>query len=119
MSLDLDTGYVIDTEYTRHVYNEMAPAHLAYICAIRGYETTLQHLDRGFDYCELGCGAGVTSLTLAAGNPRGRFVAVDLNPAHIARATRLADRGGVRNIRYIESTFGDLLDRTDLPEFDV
>ena len=119
MSLDVETGYVIDTEYTRHVYGEMFPRHLAYICAIRGYESALQTLDRGFDYCELGCGAGVTSLTMAAGNPTGRFVAVDLNPAHIARAARLAERGGVSNVRFIESSFADLLLRNDVPEFDV
>ena len=90
MSLHPTTGYVIDTEYTRHLYPEMFPRRLAYLCAIRGRRSVLQSPDAPFTYCDLGCGAGIGTAAMAAANPQGRFFGVDLNPAHIARGAAFA-----------------------------
>ncbi|MFN3076541.1 MAG: class I SAM-dependent methyltransferase [Alphaproteobacteria bacterium] len=119
MTLDPETGYVVDTEYTFNVYPEMFPSNLSYVCAERGYATRLSRLNEGFDYCELGCGNGVGSNLMAASHPQGRFVAVDLNPAHIVNGRRLAEAANLGNIRFLESVFADLLTRDDLPEFDI
>jgi SAM-dependent methyltransferase len=70
-----------------------------------------------FDYCELGSGLGDTIATLAAAYPRARFVGVDLNPEHIAAARRLASRGELENVRFLERDLEDLTG-DDLPRLD-
>ncbi|GGF57698.1 hypothetical protein GCM10007301_16750 [Azorhizobium oxalatiphilum] len=114
---DWASGYVADIEYLPGLYVEQAPTHLMLGCLINGFEPP-----RGtgaFTYCELGCGQGVTALVIAAANPQAEIVATDFNPAHIARAQAMADEAGVKNIRFLELSFEDMLTRTDLPDFDM
>jgi tRNA G46 methylase TrmB len=59
----------------------------------------------------------VTPNTLAACYPRGEFLAIDLNAEHIANGHTLADKGGLTNIRFMETTFEDAL-KQPLPKFD-
>lgn len=116
---DWSAGYVADIEYLPGFYREQAPAHLYLACVVNGIEPP--DLTRGFDYCELGCGTGVTVSLLAAANPASRFHAVDFHPAHIARANALSQRAGLKNIRFHESSFEEIAgdDHPDLPKFDI
>jgi len=49
------------------------------------------------------------------------FVGVDFNPTHIAAAANLAESAQLSNMRFIESSFDELLERryADMEEFDV
>ena len=111
-------GYVSDIEYVGIFYHHQTPSLLNFVCLFNGVEPPA--IDDGFDYCELGCGQGATANTLAACNSRGRFHAVDFNPAHIAHARALASEAGLTNIEFHEKSFRQMLDaRADaLPQFD-
>jgi SAM-dependent methyltransferase len=87
-----------------------------YLAAIRGFPRT--DLAGGFNYCELGCGTGLSLIIHAAANPSGRFYGVDLNHDHIQRAIQTAKAGNVTNVTFLEEDFTHLLER-DLPRFDV
>jgi SAM-dependent methyltransferase len=114
---DADEDYVLDVPYTSKFYPWLAPEHLRYAAAIRGFAT--RPLDGGFDYCELGCGHGLTTNILAAANPDGHFHAVDLNPLHIANGRRQAADAGLTNVAFWERRFSDLPGLDGLPDFDI
>ena len=111
------SGYVTDIPYSEGFYISQAPQHLALTAIINGIEPP--DLSRGFSYCELGCGRGLTSLILAATNPDSRFHAVDFNPAHIAHAQSLSRAAEIGNITWHESDFGALGGDGELPQFDI
>ncbi len=108
-------GYVTEIEYEYYYFGDLAPSLMDYVCLQMGHRPPV--VGGEYHYCELGCGLGLSSLALAAANPRGRFVAVDLNPNHVVTARRLADEAGIDNVEFIEGSFEDLGDR-DLPPFD-
>ncbi len=117
MTVDWTGGYVADIEYLPGFYREQSPTIIDLACLIRG----VQPPDRSgaWTYCDLGCGQGMTCLLLAAANPGGRFIGVDFNPAHIARARDLARLAGLTNVTFIEASFEDLAEAPErLPEFD-
>lgn len=116
---DWGAGYITDIEYLPGFYREQAPAHMALACLLGGVAPP--DLGGAFSYCDLGCGAGRTAMTLAAANPAAAFYGVDFHPAHIARARRLAQRAGLDNATFIEAGFADLADGDGgaLPAFDV
>ncbi|TQV80452.1 class I SAM-dependent methyltransferase [Denitrobaculum tricleocarpae] len=113
-----DAGYISDIEYVPGFYKQQAPIYLNFACMLNGYEPV--SLKRGFTYCELGCGQGLTALMLAAANPQGEFHAMDFNPAHIARAERQVTETGLTNITFHEAGFDDFAQgRVEkLPQFD-
>ena len=115
---DWSSGYVSDIEYTTAYYQEQVPSILQLACLLNQVETG--GLDRGYNYCELGCGFGHTLLVLAASNPHSRFVGVDFNPVHILQARALADAAGLANVEFLECSFDDLLGERGrtLPQFD-
>src|SRR2546423_4395022 len=92
------SGYVTDIPYSDGFYTFQTPQHLALTATINGIETP--DLSHGFSYCELGCGRGLTSVVLAAANPRGAFHAVDFNPAHIAHGQALSRAAEIPNITW-------------------
>jgi 2-polyprenyl-3-methyl-5-hydroxy-6-metoxy-1,4-benzoquinol methylase len=108
-------GYVTDVQYTGEFHEHLAPAWLAYIAAINGYDTP--SLASEFSWCELGCGKGMTALTLAATHPGGRFHACDFNADHIAYGERLRVEAGMDNLTLYASSFEQMLE-ADLPAFD-
>lgn len=115
-------GYVVDVQYMRTFFKELAPAWLDYVCLINGAEPPPGSMlgrgeGAGFTYCDLGCGPGVTTNLLAAANPAGEFHGIDFNPQHIAFAQKIANEGGVRNVRFHEASFEDALKR-EWPQFD-
>ena len=108
-------GYSSDVEYTAQYYKEITPNHLNFTAVLNGIEPI--DVDGAFNYCELGCGQGVTVLVLAALYPQGRFWGVDYNPSHIAKAKKLVKEAGLTNITFLESSFGDLVaNKTILPQ---
>ncbi|HYM02314.1 MAG TPA: class I SAM-dependent methyltransferase [Stellaceae bacterium] len=100
-------GYVSGLEYVAAYNRMLAPLHLALTCALGGAEPPA--LEAGYAYCEFGCGQGLTVNTLAAANRHARFVGVDFNPAHIARAKKLAAAAGLDNAEFLEASFEELL----------
>ena len=105
----------LSIDYPAGFYREQGPVHLDYVCAVNGADGP--GLPDGFTYCELGCGAGLTTTILAASNPGGSFVGIDLSPSQIERADALAKEAGLTNLRFIEADICDL-DASSLPEFD-
>lgn len=112
------SGYVTDIPYEEGFYPAQAPQRLALTAVLNGFEAP--GLSRGFSYCELGCGKGVTSTILAAANPKAEFHAVDFNPAHIAHAQSISRAAEISNVTWHETDFCALgRDGTDaLPMFD-
>jgi SAM-dependent methyltransferase len=115
---DWTGGYTAEIEYRASYFEEQAPQRLNLAALINGWEPL--PLAGAFSYCELGCGQGTTVNLLAATHPKGRFVAVDFNPAHIARARDFASAAGIGNIEFVERGFTELLapDAPPLGEFD-
>ena len=106
--------YSTEAPYIRQFCKDLGPTQLRAAAALAGHRTASED---DFDYCELGAGYGDTTATLAAAYPRARFVGVDLNPEHVAFARGLAQRGGLRNVRFLERDLGDLGGEA-LPDFD-
>jgi SAM-dependent methyltransferase len=109
-----DPGYSTDVPYLRTFSGDLSPALLRLVAALNGFAPPPTP---SFDYCELGAGNGDTTAALAAANPEGRFVGVDVSPEHAAFGAGLASRGEVENLRFLSMDFADL-GRADLPDFD-
>lgn len=112
----MSSGYFCDADYIDYFYDGLSPWFMDYLAALQGFP----RLDAraGFDYCELGCGTGLSLAIHAAANPGGRFVGVDLNRDHIRRASATAQAGQLDNATFLEEDFAHLLER-ELPRFDV
>lgn len=110
----MSTEYVDDVPYVRHFIADLSPARLRTIAALDGIAPPPAE---DFDYCELGCAHGDTIAALAAANPDGRFLGVDLSAAHVASAKKLARDGALENVGFLERDFEALLD-DDVGEFD-
>jgi 2-polyprenyl-3-methyl-5-hydroxy-6-metoxy-1,4-benzoquinol methylase len=81
-------GYVTDVPYVYGFKPMLAPAWLDLVAVLGGVAPPAR--DRGFAWCDLGCGQGVTAAILAATHPTGTFHGIDAMPAHIEHAARLA-----------------------------
>lgn len=110
----MSTEYVDDVPYVRHFIADLSPSRLRTIAALEGVAPPPPD---DFDYCELGCAHGDTIAALAAANPEGRFLGVDLSAAHVASAKKLARDGALENVGFLERDFEALLD-DDVGEFD-
>jgi len=107
-------GYITDVAYVPGFYPQMAPVALRHVAALNGVAPPATAA--GFRYLELGCGLGRVVTTLAASNPRGDFVGVDVNPEHTAAAGRDIAAAGLGNVRMITGDFSSL--PADLGEFE-
>jgi SAM-dependent methyltransferase len=107
-------GYVIDVDYIPGFYAQMAPVAMRHVAALN--RLTPPATAEGFSYLELGCGLGRSLTTLAAANPQGRFVGVDINARHTAAIEADVAAGGLDNVRVITADFGGL--PSDLGTFD-
>lgn len=110
-----EKGYVSDIDFVDVVHPRMAPVWLDYVAALQG--VALPAARAGFDYCDLGCGTGLAVALLAASDPRGRFIGVDISPSHIARARQLVDAGQLANLALHETGFANAIN-LPLPDFD-
>jgi len=112
------SGYVTDLGYTHGFYRELTPALLSFLALSRGQSGP--DAAAGLDYCELGCGQGLSMNLLAAANPQIRFHATDFNPSQIAGAKALAEQAGLSNIAFYDRAFAEFADAPELPgSFDI
>lgn len=108
------SGYITDLAYIPGFYPHLAPVAMRHVAALNG--VVPPQTAAGFRSLELGCGLGRSLTTLAAANPQGEFVGVDVNADHTAAVARDIAAGGLRNCRIITADFGNLPD--DLGTFD-
>lgn len=112
------SGYVVDLGYTHGFYRELTPALQSFVTLARGQkgpETTT-----ALQYCELGCGQGLSMNLLASANPHVSFHATDFNPSQIAGARALAADAGLNNVTFYDTSFTDFADEPGLPQqFDI
>ncbi|NCA12027.1 methyltransferase domain-containing protein, partial [bacterium] len=96
-------GYITDVAYIPGFYPNMAPVALRYVASLN--RVLPPRPAPGFRYLELGCGLGRSFTTLAAANPHGEFVGIDINPDHTAAIERDITAAGLGNARVITSDF--------------
>jgi SAM-dependent methyltransferase len=106
---------VVDTVCSSKFMVHQCPTLLRFVAGVHG--AALIHDERDLAYCELGCGTGLTSLVLAASRPTARFHAIDMNPANIEQARKVASACGLTNIEFHDALFEQCLEH-DLPQFD-
>jgi trans-aconitate methyltransferase len=109
------SAYTTDLLYPSAFIINQSPLFMLWAAASSGAP---RHLgSEPFNYCDLGCGDGLTLNVLASEYPTARFVGVDINRDHLERAMALAGRAGLGNVAFLESSFGDL-SNADLPPMD-
>jgi SAM-dependent methyltransferase len=112
------SGYVSDIEYTHGFHRELSPSFLRYVCLTQGVRPP--SLASGANYCDLGCGQGISATIVAATHPHIKVWGLDFNPTHIANARRLAQEGGLSNATFLDCSFEQALEKPagTFPEFD-
>lgn len=108
-------GYLTDLGCYEHYYEELAPITLNYLAALNGFAP--RDLS-DFDYCELGCGTGLSLLLHGAAYPGGRFVGIDLSTDHIDAARARTNEDGIGNVRLVAGSVADEITDPPLPQFD-
>ena len=93
----------------------LAPAWLDHAALVAGIEPPPRQ--KGFAWCDLGCGQGVTAAILAATHPSGVFHGIDAMPAHIDHARRLAAAAAIPNLQLHAVDFAAAI-ALELPQFD-
>ncbi len=96
---DAADGYVLDSSYLFEFFPDHGPAWLNTVAALNGVAP--RPLADGFTWCDIGCGHGISALALAAAFPGGRFLGLDLNPAHVSFAQALARDAGLANAHFL------------------
>ena len=94
-------GYILDEPYIARFFDLQSPARMTYSIRCNGYEHNIDA--KKFRYCELGCGRGMTAAVLASAYPEADFVALDLNPEHIAYADALAGQSELKNLKLVRN----------------
>lgn len=107
-------GYITDVAYIPGFYPNMSPIAMRYVASLN--RVVPPQMTDGFRYLELGCGLGRSLTTLAAANPKGQFVGVDVNPAHTKVAEKEIAAGDLPNAKVITADFSTLPD--DIGDFD-
>jgi SAM-dependent methyltransferase len=107
-------GYITDVSYIPGFYPNMAPVAMRYVATLNRVKPPA--VSQGFRYLELGCGLGRALTTLAAANPRGEFVGIDVNPDHTAAVEKDVAAGQLSNARVLKADFRQLPD--DLGQFE-
>ncbi|QEI08344.1 methyltransferase domain-containing protein [Pigmentiphaga aceris] len=100
-------GYVDDISYLSLFHRHATPAWLHFVAGALGYAAP--DPAAALRWCELGCGPGYGTVLTAAAYPKGRFVGVDFNAAHIKQARALATEADVTNVRFLERDLQSLV----------
>ena len=103
-------GYVIDQQYTSDYHHAYAPAWLDYVALLNQVAPPPRTAGR-FRFCDLGCGFGMTALTLAAANPQAEIHGIDFMAEHIDVAQKLATDAGLGNVQFSRMAFADALEQ--------
>ncbi len=108
--------YVIDTAYP-DATSASSPLAASFIASANGFCPALR-AGAPFTLVDFGCGQGGELLTIAAANPAGRFIGVDINPIHVAAGVNRAAKAGLQNVSFLCMDFEDgLVD--NLPDFEI
>ncbi|MBO1073045.1 class I SAM-dependent methyltransferase [Roseomonas marmotae] len=112
-------GYVGDIPYPPFFHREMVPAWMDAV--LRGLGQPSPDFSGAFRWCELGCGAGLNALVVAACHPRAEILAFDIDATQIRQARAMAEAAGLRNIAFHQAGFRDLAAAPDgrFGSFDV
>jgi ubiquinone/menaquinone biosynthesis C-methylase UbiE len=62
----------------------------------------VERLRRGIRVCDLGCGEGVATILMAEAFANSRFIGLDINRDALSKATELAVRKSLENVRFLE-----------------
>ena len=111
----MKTSITIDEVNQWQYSNELNPLYLNYICTLNGHYPV--QIESSFNYCELGCGVGVTLNGLAELFPKGKFFGIDNNIDYIDAAVALAKGIDGSNIDFKLVDFTGLSNAV-LPDFD-
>lgn len=103
-------GYITDLAYPGLFHRETSPVWIAAAVAAIGQQAPGRDT---FRYLDLGCGVGLNLALLAAANPHGRFIGVDVNPRHIAHGAAYARL--LSNLTLVEAGFDRLVDQDAAP----
>ena len=110
------SGYVADQEYTSDYHHAYTPAMLDYVALLNGVAPPERSAGQ-FRFCDLGCGFGMTALTLAAANPAAQVYGIDFMAEHIDVSRRLAESAGIGNAFFHQLSFAQAL-AEDFEPFD-
>ena len=88
-------GYITDVDYIPGFYPHMSPVAMRYAASLN--RVIPPATTERFRYLELGCGLGRSLTTLAAANPQGEFVGIDVNASHIAAIEKDIAAGELAN----------------------
>lgn len=88
-----DSGFFLNPAIRQIIYKD----------ANAGLHARLDELKEGAIVLEIGCGAGMQSLSYAVKYPTIQFIAVDLSDAIMALGIAKAKEHGIKNIKYIAS----------------
>src|SRR5258707_2312085 len=93
-------GAVTDIAARPRLQREPTPIWLVTACPLLGCRAP--DLSKPFRYADLGCGAGLNALIVAATCPRAEVWGFDFNPVNIEAARDLAEQAGLSNIHFEE-----------------
>ncbi|KMW59573.1 hypothetical protein AIOL_004555 [Candidatus Rhodobacter oscarellae] len=108
-----EDGYVTSLSYIPGYIRHQAPCLLSFAAA--AHCESVPDFRQPFRYIDLGCGAGVTLILLAACYPHAKFVGVDMNPDHIREAERLAKDSGLTNTEFRCASFDECIHDNEDP----
>ena len=92
----MDNDFAYDrVRYPAQVYPKLHPSRLAAIARLHGVPTASPKACR---FLEVGCGDGLTLVTLAMAYPDSQFVGVDMSQAAIARGNAIRAKLGLDNL---------------------
>jgi SAM-dependent methyltransferase len=97
------TGYGTDVPYVHVFTRELAPAWLDHVALVAGFAPPA--CEKGFAWCDLGCGQGFSAAVLAATHQAGRFCGIDAMPVHIDEARQFADECAIKNVDFHAADF--------------
>lgn len=115
-SAALAADYVMDTHYPDAI-SASGPLAASFIATANGFSPRFR-ADAPFTLIDFGCGQGGELLTIAAANPAGQFIGVDMNPAHVVTGARRAAAAGLSNVSFLCEDFENRL-VDSLPDFDI
>lgn len=107
-------GYITDVDYIPGYYSHMSPVAMRYVASLN--QVLPPKASDGSRYLELGCGLGRSLTTIAAANPHGEFVGIDINENHIALMNHEITAGELSNIKALARDFSAL--DAELGKFD-
>ena len=67
-----------------------------------------ERLERGANIADIGCGAGQSTVTMGKAFPKAKILGIDFHGPSIARARKLAEDAGLKNVKFIQAPAHEL-----------